>query len=419
VTHTYDAVGNRTVQADGGTTKNYAYDVADQLTSYPNSAGITTSCTYDGAGNLTTEINPTLGDFFQTSYTWDGENRLLGSAQTFAGNPQFSASYAYNADGQRVQTASSGSATAKYVWDGRTYLLETDSSNNPTVVYTQGSGTYGDLISQRRKSGSVWTPSYYLFDGLGSTERVLSSSQAALATYIYRAYGELVAQTGSLTNAFRYLGRWGYYLDFSGLSDYYVRARWYRPTISRWLSPDPLGLGPDINRYQYVGSSPTNGVDPMGLACTFISRQITFDRDTIGGWVEIALTKDPEDLPETNPSLITARPSHDVRVKITRVVKDLYFCKDCFCPGSWGTDEIVTKNEQIVDVYLPNQFVEVVGEDLYKKILGKHVGLKAGTFGLYGLAENNDNNIVQQFKNRAQPGPWSPVAPPAKTKPCP
>jgi RHS repeat-associated protein len=142
--------------------------------------------------------------------------------------------------------------------------METDLANNPNVVYTQGSGTYGDLISLRRKSGSIWTPSYYLFDGIGSTDRVLDSSQANLATYLFRAYGDLVTSTGSLTNAFQFIGRWGYYLDSSGLGDYYVRARWYRTAIARWLSTDPLGMQFDNNLYRYVVNSPLNRLDPSG-----------------------------------------------------------------------------------------------------------------------------------------------------------
>jgi RHS repeat-associated protein len=261
VTHTYDAVGNRTAQTDSGGTKNYTYNVADELTSGPAPNG-TLTYTYDGAGNLATQYYPTgaPGALSITTYTWDGENRLLRAVQSLT---HLDVSYKYNADGQRVQSPST-----KYIWDGQTYLMETDLANNPNVVYTQGSGTYGDLISQRRKSGAIWTPSYYLFDGIGSTDRVLDSNQANLATYLFRAYGDLVTSTGSLTNAFQCIGRLGYYLDTSGLSDYYVRARWYRTGIARWLSKDPLGLSSNLgntNLFQYGLNNPVNSIDPSGL----------------------------------------------------------------------------------------------------------------------------------------------------------
>ena len=46
----------------------------------------------------------------------------------------------------------------------------------------------------------------------------------------------------------------------SGL--YYLRARYYDPSIGRFLSQDPL---PGGNLYAYVGSNPVNRMDPTGL----------------------------------------------------------------------------------------------------------------------------------------------------------
>ena len=42
------------------------------------------------------------------------------------------------------------------------------------------------------------------------------------------------------------------------------RRRWYDPQTGRWLSEDPLGLGPDANPYRYVYNSPPNFTDPTG-----------------------------------------------------------------------------------------------------------------------------------------------------------
>jgi hypothetical protein len=39
----------------------------------------------------------------------------------------------------------------------------------------------------------------------------------------------------------------------------------YDPKVGRFLSQDPLGLGPDANPYRYVGNSPLTKVDPFGL----------------------------------------------------------------------------------------------------------------------------------------------------------
>jgi uncharacterized protein RhaS with RHS repeats len=45
---------------------------------------------------------------------------------------------------------------------------------------------------------------------------------------------------------------------------YYYRARYYSPTIKRFISEDPIGLSGGLNEYAYVYGSPLNGTDPTG-----------------------------------------------------------------------------------------------------------------------------------------------------------
>jgi uncharacterized protein RhaS with RHS repeats len=46
---------------------------------------------------------------------------------------------------------------------------------------------------------------------------------------------------------------------------YYYKARIYAPSLGRFMQPDPIGYGDGMNMYNYVGSDPVNGMDPMGL----------------------------------------------------------------------------------------------------------------------------------------------------------
>jgi len=63
----------------------------------------------------------------------------------------------------------------------------------------------------------------------------------------------------------------GYRLDpESGL--YQVRYRHYHPTLGRWIQRDPIKYGGGSpNLYQYVGSSPIQLIDPLGLEAKAIN----------------------------------------------------------------------------------------------------------------------------------------------------
>ncbi|MBP9202147.1 MAG: RHS repeat-associated core domain-containing protein, partial [Gemmatimonadales bacterium] len=60
---------------------------------------------------------------------------------------------------------------------------------------------------------------------------------------------------------YRFAGR--EYDSESGL--YYMRARYYDPTLGRWISEDPIGIAGGANLFVYAGSDPVNITDPSGL----------------------------------------------------------------------------------------------------------------------------------------------------------
>jgi|GEM_PF-3118366 len=152
-------------------------------------------------------------------------------------------------------------AVTKFVWDelSDNVQMETDENDVPTVVYTHRPERFGELISQERSG----VTSYYFYDGEHSTRLLTDDNENITDTYIFSAYGELVARTGTTTNPFGYKGAVGYYTN-AATNDIYVRARTYQPVTGRWLSMDPLGFvdGPNLYRAYFVpGIVDPNGTD--------------------------------------------------------------------------------------------------------------------------------------------------------------
>ena len=252
-TFTYDSRGNRTLKNEDGARTTYAYDDANQL-EYAETASGRTTYTFDADGNQERVVEPSGG---RTTTTWDYENKTtLVQLPTGIRNTM-----AYDTDGLRIKLEES-TGTKKFIWDDQRYLAETDENNDTIVVYTNEPRLYGNLISQRRSSATNW----FHFDALGSTRGLTDSSQIVTDTYLYDAWGTILAQTGPNVNPFRYVGELGYYYDPDS-ENVYVRARNYHIITGRWLSTDPffLFLLNSQNAYPYTENSPIGGRDPSGL----------------------------------------------------------------------------------------------------------------------------------------------------------
>lgn len=99
-------------------------------------------------------------------------------------------------------------------------------------------------------------------DGLGSTIGTVNSSGQVTGTYQYGPFGATTSSGSPGAGPFEYAGR---ELDPTGLM--YMRNRYYRPGLQRFISPDPLGFGGgDTNLYAYVQNDPANLIDPTGFS---------------------------------------------------------------------------------------------------------------------------------------------------------
>jgi RHS repeat-associated protein len=235
--YSYDAVGNR-LSSSGVPT--YSYNPSNELTSTSNG-----SYTYDANGN-------TLTDPSGKSYTWDFENRL-----TQVVNPGVGATtFRYDPFGRRIQK-SSPLGTTNYLYDGERLTEEIDQSGNVLARYTQARGVDQPLAELR--SG---TTSYYESDALGTVTSLTNSAAALANTYAYDSFGKPTASSGTLANPFQYTAR---ELDLE-TGVYFYRARYFDPSVGRFLSQDPIRFRSGPNFYSYVFNGPIQWRDPDGKA---------------------------------------------------------------------------------------------------------------------------------------------------------
>ncbi len=233
MSYNYDAAGNRLSMTSGGSTTNYSYDSGGRLTSAGG-----TAITYDAAGNTTS-----IGS---DNFSWDWAGRLASSTANGV-----SASYAYDGDGVRVSQTVAGSTT-NYMSDRAGALsLLIDDGTQGYVQTDQGS------LEQLGSSAT-----YPLADALGSVRDVATPSGAVPSSTSYDVFGTVRSHSGQQS----VFGFTGQQTDSTGLS--FLRARYYDPTVGRFLSPDsvqPNAPGTQgYELYSYVANSPVNASDPSG-----------------------------------------------------------------------------------------------------------------------------------------------------------
>ena len=152
--------------------------------------------------------------------------------------------------------------TTAFVWDPVFDCVthELDENNDVKAVYHNEPQQYGGVLSQRRGS----TSHYHHYDALGSTRFLTDSSGNVTDTYLYDAWGNNVASTGTTVNSFKWVGKYGYYTDDS-TGQVYVRARMYQPTTARWMTLDPMVMLYAIAEYIMADDQPTQWTDASGL----------------------------------------------------------------------------------------------------------------------------------------------------------
>ena len=212
-----------------------SYDAGDRLTSWAGQ-----SLGYDDNGSMT-------GDGSK-SFSWNARGEL-----TSLSGGGTSASFAYDAFGRRARMTIDGAVT-RYLYDDANIAQELSDTLTPQTNLLSGL----ELDSLFALLDGAGTRSV-LTDALGSTIALADTTGALAIEYTYEPFGRSI-ELGSGGSNYQYTGREN---DGTGLQ--FSRARYYNPTLGRFISEDPLGLvGGDINLYAYVANSVPNAADPTG-----------------------------------------------------------------------------------------------------------------------------------------------------------
>ncbi len=276
----YDSLGNRTTDNSGS----YSYDSTGQRLT--EDAKFYYS--YDNNGNL---ISKTSKDTSSKSYMYkySAKNQLIeiGIYQIATGVAEKKINFEYDALGRRMEKTiidylNSKTTSRRYVYDSETIVGEFDESNRLLVRHTHSQLNSDDILSSNVTSAGVEAGVsqyagnfYYYKDEKGTTIDIADNAGAIVQSYDYSSFGKInsirdesgqdVTLTAPFKTAFTFTGReWE---EESGL--YYYRARYYDPSIGRFLQQDPdVGflMSPlsFINRFSYSYNSPVKYSDPTG-----------------------------------------------------------------------------------------------------------------------------------------------------------
>lgn len=277
---TYDSLGNRLTDTNGS----YNYEASTQrlLEDWQY------TYQYDASGNMIAKLpkNP-AGKAYQFSYTASNQLYQVKILASALGQIEKEIFYTYDVLGRRMQKQlvdhlGSSSYLRKYIYDGENILAELDSSNNMLARYTHSPLAPDDILSVEITTDGVSAgigtsigKFYYLKDAIGSIADIQDHSGAKVQSYEYSSFGKVnfvrnaigqdVTSNPQIKTPFMFAGR--EYEQETGM--YFNRARYYDPSIGRFLQEDPYAGEQHepmsvINKYGYSANRPTIITDPSG-----------------------------------------------------------------------------------------------------------------------------------------------------------
>ena len=208
----------------------YGYPPAGQPRPHAVLQAGASSYGYDANGNMIDRAGETI--------TYDGQNRPVAMAGS---------SFVYGPDGARLKKIVGAAGT---LHPGDDYEI---APGGAVTKYLPGG-------AKRAGEATFWLHR----DHLDSLHVITDAAGAAVQRLAHYPCGDRLATATGHAESKGWIGQ---RQDETGLV--YLHARYYDPTIARFVSADPanpLAPGVGLNRYAYAGNDPVNISDPSGFA---------------------------------------------------------------------------------------------------------------------------------------------------------
>lgn len=349
---TYDRMGNMLATTLGVASQTFTHQGTTPLIN--TATGLTTSMTYDDAGN---ELKSPAGEpgagnaayysprnlpYQQFVRAYDRCFELYGNDCTQPDPVEEWRSNIYDGRGVRVIAtrdilggwiSGEGPQTDLYFYTPELSMLNfvTPTTSRIADVIWFGSrpvADHGDAAAR-----------YTFTDHLGTPILQTTPSVSVVWRAEYEPFGNVYAlRAGTVADdqPLRFPGQQVAYRTAAGEENYNIH-RWYRSAWGRYTQSDPVGLGAGTNLYSYVEGDPINYIDPLGL--------MTFN----WSW-------GPNPHPSPDPGGDCKQPGKqkpDTKVACTNFVDAMLEC-ECACAGL-GWEPQVTLHvtlEMYISIYV-------------------------------------------------------------------
>ena len=357
--------------------------------------------TYDKNGNQVKKV----ADGKAETNKYDGLNQLIGFT-----DEDTTASYAYNVDGLRYEKIVDGQRI-NHVWDGDKQIVADviDNQFYEADCYIRGTNL---VAKYNYRNGDKSEYIYYTQNAHGDVVNLTDSTGKVTKKYTYDAFGVEKNIDENDTNAFRYCGE---YFD-SETGTIYLRARYYDPSIGRFISRDSFaGSNNDplsLNLYTYCHNNPILGTDPTGHFFDTLFDAVSLVVDVVTFCVDPTPMGAVDIIADVAGLVIPGVPSAGVKagVKAVDAAHDAYKAVDTIHDASKVADaaktatKVISKGDDVVDTAKDIKKAEKLQDSLDSIVKAAHPDPKKGFSNTYALTSAKDGSLILS-KNSGIPGP--------------